>query len=66
MASSGNLKHRPDSQQAKTAPVVETSKADLKFIAFCRDLGWGKIELLIKDGRPTMATIVRRDFRFDV
>lgn len=65
MPSSGDLKLRGD-QQAKTSPKVQMSDADVKFIAFCRNLGWGKIELLIKNGRPTMASVIQQDFRFDI
>jgi len=45
---------------------IELSEEDRRFIKWCREFGWGKIELLIKAGKPVMSSVVRRDYRFDV
>lgn len=49
-------------RQNVTPRLTET---DLRFVEFCRELRWGKVEVVIKDGVPVMATVVRHDFRFD-
>jgi len=46
---------------------LDLCEADIDFLKYCRDLGWGKLSgVLIKDGIPVMADIERCDVRFDV
>ncbi len=47
--------------------TVETSLEELfkhnpEFIKICREFGWGKIEIVVKDGKPVMVT-VKRDIK---
>ncbi|KKN18754.1 hypothetical protein LCGC14_0952580 [marine sediment metagenome] len=44
--------------------VEELRPADLKFLAFCRKLGWGKFELEVKNGEPVMAHCPVEDRKF--
>jgi len=46
---------------------LDLCEADIRFLSFCRALGWGKLTgVLVKDGIPIMADTVRTDVRFDV
>ena len=46
---------------------LDICEADIRFLSFCRALGWGKLTgVLVKDGIPIMADTVRTDVRFDV
>lgn len=46
---------------------LELCEADIRFLSYCRRLGWGKLTgVLIKDGVPVMADSVRHDVRFDL
>jgi len=46
---------------------IDLCAADIRFLTYCRELGWGKLTgVLIKDGIPVMADTVRTDVRFDV
>jgi hypothetical protein len=37
-------------------------KHNPEFIKVCREFGWGKIEIVVKDGKPVMVT-VKRDIK---
>jgi len=46
---------------------LDLCEADIRFLKYCRNLGWGKLSgILIKDGIPVMADKERQDIRFDV
>ena len=46
---------------------IDLQEADIRFLQFCRELGWGKLTgVLVKDGIPIMADTVRTDVRFDI
>jgi len=46
---------------------LDICEADIRFLSFCRRLGWGKLAgVLVKDGIPIMADTVRTDVRFDI
>lgn len=56
-------------EQRREKSVSDASRlreTDREFIRFCRRLKWGKVEVMIKDGEPVMASVIREDFRFDV
>jgi len=43
----------------------ELSPCWLRFIALCKEIGWGRIEVRLKNGEPVMATILRQDIKLD-
>ncbi|MBN2238669.1 MAG: hypothetical protein JW712_02760 [Dehalococcoidales bacterium] len=43
-------------------PTVESTlenifKHNPEFLGVCKDFGWGKIEIAVKDGKPVMVTM---------
>ncbi len=44
---------------AVDAALEELLKHNAEFLRLCRQLGWGKIEIAVKDGKPVMATVIR-------
>jgi len=53
-------KNQPD----KVEPVV-LSKAQKAFLEYCREIDWGKVEVIIKGGEPVFVTRGLRDTKFD-
>jgi len=50
-----------------TKADIDICDADIQFLQFCREMGWGKLAgVLVKDGSPVMADTVRYDVRFDI
>jgi len=48
--------------------INQTSKLTLaqkNFLDFCRRVGWGVIEVKVKDGQPVMGSIIRQEEKFD-
>lgn len=43
----------------------ELTQTQLNFLAFCEKFGWGKLEVQIKNGEPTIAKIVEQTIKFD-
>ena len=43
---------------------IELTKAESEFREFCHKLGYGKIEVIIKDGEPVYATQIKQDTKF--
>ena len=43
----------------------ELTKAQIKFLEYCQKLGWGRIEVIIKNGEPVMAIQAYHDEKFD-
>ena len=43
----------------------ELTEAQRKLLAYCKELGWGRCELIIKDGEPVMILEPRRDVKLD-
>ncbi len=41
--------------------TLELTKAQIKFLEYCKEFGWGKLEVTIKNGEPVMSNIVIRD-----
>jgi len=50
---------------AKLLEEIKLSESDLRFIAFCREIGWALVEVRIRDGKPTFARVIERQFKFD-
>ena len=48
--------------KAVEASIEELFKHDPEVLNVCRELGWGKIEIAVKDGKPVMVT-VKRDIK---
>ena len=44
--------------------IKQLTKAQQEFLDFCEKLGYGKIEIVIKDGQPVYATQVKQDTKF--
>ena len=41
------------------------TKAQLNFLNYCKELGWGKVEVVIKGGEPVLATKKEEYLKFD-
>jgi len=48
--------------QAVETALEELFKYNTEFLKACREFGWGKIEIAVKDGKPVMVT-VKRDIK---
>jgi hypothetical protein len=55
----GKAKHNPK----PTISAMLTEK-EYKLIRYCRDLGYGKFELWIKDGQPVRAEVPKQSIEF--
>ena len=44
-----------------TLITVELSKAQMAFFEYCKEFGYGNLEVEVKNGEPVMAGIVVRD-----
>jgi len=44
---------------------IELSKTQLNFLEFCKQYGWGKIEVKIKNGEPCMSREIEHDYKHD-
>lgn len=42
----------------------ELTKAQQDFLDFCKELGYGKAEVLIRDGQPVYASYIKQDHKF--
>jgi len=45
---------------------ISLTRSEIKFISWIREFGWGKVEIMVKDGEVVQSSVVRRDYRFDV
>lgn len=45
--------------------TVELTKAQVKFLEFCKEFGWGKLEVQVKDGEPVMSRELEHDHKHD-
>ncbi len=43
----------------------ELTEAQRKFLEYCQKIGWGKIEVIIKNGEPVMAIQAYHNEKFD-
>ena len=46
------------------AALEELFRSNPEFLRICREFGWGKIEIVVKDGKPVMIS-VKRDIKLD-
>ncbi len=49
---------------AVESTLEELFKTDPKFRRVCQRFGWGKIEIVVKDGKPVMIS-VKRDIKLE-
>ena len=51
--------------------ISDLTAAQKAFLAYCKEFGWGKLEVTVKKGEPVMANVVveggvvRQDTKFD-
>ena len=43
----------------------ELTKAQKALIDYCMELGWGKFEIIVKDGEPVMVISSQKDIKLD-
>jgi len=43
--------------QAIETSLAEIFKTNPQILGLCRGFGWGKIEVVVKDGKPVMVTV---------
>jgi len=41
--------------------TIEVTEAQFRFLLFCKQFGWGKLEVDVKDGQPVGCHVVVRD-----
>ena len=44
---------------------VQISETQKKFLDFCEEFGWGKLEVTIKNGQPTFSKELERTHKHD-
>lgn len=44
---------------------LELTKAQKAFLKYCLEFGWGKLEVVVKDGQPVMITPIKQDIKLD-
>jgi len=42
---------------------IDVSKAQLNFINFCKEFGWGEIKVVVRNGEPVMVSPIKQDFK---
>lgn len=45
--------------------IASLTKAQVNLLDQCEKLGWGKMEVTVKNGQPVMITILRQDIKLD-
>ena len=43
----------------------ELTKAQLAFLEYCEKFGWGKIEVVVKNGQPVMVSPIKQETKLD-
>ena len=46
--------------------IENMTKTQLNFLTFCKEFGWGKVEVIVKDGQPVMVSPIKQDFKLDI
>lgn len=49
----------------KPERVAKLTEAQLRFLDLCKRVGWGVLEVKVKNGQPVMASLIRQDFKLD-
>ena len=54
-------------ETANSATLIESelTKAQRAFIDFCKDFGWGKLEVTVKNGEPVKSREIEHDHKHD-
>lgn len=50
--------------QAVEAPLEDLFKHNPEILKVCREIGWGKIEIAVRDGKPVMVTM-KKDIKLN-
>ena len=48
-----------------TLTEIGLSKPQVAFLEYCKEFGWGKLEVTVKDGIPVMITPIKQDIKLD-
>lgn len=48
----------------KSCETIEVTEHQKAFLDYCQELGYGKIEVVIRDGEPVYGTQVKIDVKF--
>ena len=54
--------HLTSKNNYDTLKLTDTEK---RFLAFCKEFGWGKLEVTIKDGQPVLSRELVHDYKHD-
>jgi len=49
----------------KRMEQMELTRPQTAFLEFCREFGWGTVEIKIKNGEPVMAKVISKEIKFD-
>lgn len=49
----------------KPKQPLRLTEAQIRFLDLCKKVGWGVLEVKVKDGQPVMASLIRQDFKLD-
>ena len=44
----------------------DLTKAQKNFIEYCKKFGWGKVEVIVKDGQPVMVSPIKHETKLDI
>ena len=51
--------------ESVTVESKELTKAQSNFLEYCKEFGWGTLEVKVKDGQPVMVVDIRRETKLD-
>ncbi len=43
----------------------ELTKAQENLLEYCEEVGWGKVEVKVKNGQPVMLRVIEKDIKLD-
>lgn len=61
----GFNKNLTNTEKSGSVKLEDFTKAQLNFIEYCKKFGWGKLEVIIKDGQPVMVSPIKQDIKLD-
>ena len=53
------------SQNNSIIKITELTKSQRGFLEYCKNFGWGKVEVTVKNGEPVMVSVVRQETKLD-
>ena len=48
-----------------TIMIERLTTAQVKFLIYCKNFGWGKLEVTVKNGEPVMVSPIRQEVKLD-